>query len=140
MIKSTFEQLGGHKILRDVSKVFYDKVYEDKWIGKFFQHVEQDKIEEQQVDFMAQNLGGPKNYCGRLPKPTHQNMMISEELFELRQKYLVEALNEVGASEELKERWLMIDEAFKNVIVKKSSNDCVRRFATDDILDFKKVG
>jgi hypothetical protein len=65
-------------------------------------------------------------------------MMISEELFELRQKYLSEALNEAKASVELTDRWLTIDEAFKRAIVKKSLTDCKKIFFTDDILDFKK--
>ena len=139
-MKSSFEELGGVTILKKVSKVFYDKVYKDQWIGKYFQHIEQERIEAQQIDFMTQSLGGPKVYCGRLPGPTHQNMFISEELFELRQKYLIEALDESNASEELKQRWLAIDEAFKRKIVKKTKADCVKRFVTDDILDFPKAG
>lgn len=46
-------------MLRDVSKIFYDKVYKHEWIGQYFQSVPQDLIEAQQVDFMAQSLGGP---------------------------------------------------------------------------------
>jgi truncated hemoglobin YjbI len=38
----------------------------------FFQHIEQEKIEAQQVVFLSQSLGGPKVYQGRLPQPSHK--------------------------------------------------------------------
>lgn len=135
-----FEKLGGKEILQKVAKSFYDKVYEHPWIGKFFQHIEQEIIESQQVDFMTSALGGPKVYCGRLPIPTHKNMLISPELFELRHKLLLEALHEAKASDDLIVKWTKIDAAFKDGIVKSNISECEKRFFTDDILDFKKVG
>lgn len=131
-----FELLGGKEMLKKVSKIFYDKIYEHEWIGLYFEDVSQEIIESQQVDFMSASLGGPKEYCGKMPIPTHKNMYITPDLFELRQELLNEALNEAKASEELKEKWLRIDEAFKGGIVKSSMSDCEKRFFTDEILHF----
>lgn len=141
MNKSTIEQLGGREILEKVMKEFYDRVYEHPWLGLYFQHVEQEVIEKQQVDFMMGALGGPKNlYSGRLPIEVHKNMFITAELFELREKLLVEALNKLDAPQELVDRWLKIDEAFKSGIVKKKVEDCEKTFATEQIIGFDKDG
>lgn len=102
--KKSFEELGGRKILEKVAKLFYDKVYDAEWIGKYFQSVKQEIIEEQQVDFMSMALGGPKVYLGKLPVPAHKHMMITNELFDLREKLLDEALIEANACDELKIR------------------------------------
>lgn len=134
--KSSFEELGGKIMLDKISKIFYDKIYEHPWIGKFFIDIDQETIQSQQVKFMMGNLGGPKNYTGRLPQAAHKNMYITEELFSLREKMLIEAFEEAGACEELKLRWLKIDNAFKNVIVKKSLSECEKTFTGDEILDY----
>lgn len=135
--KSTFEELGGRAILEKVSKAFYDKVYEHPWIGQYFKEVKQEVIEEQQVDFMTASLGGPRVYLGKLPVPAHKHMMISEELFYVRKDLLNQAMDEVGVSEELRERWNAIDEAFKNKIVKNDISECEKRFNTDEIMFFE---
>lgn len=133
---SLFEELGGRKTLEKVHKIFYDKIYADIWIGQFFKHIKQDLIEVQQTDFMAQAMGGPKEYCGALPIPAHKHMNIGEELFKLRHAMLKDSLHEAGVAINLAEKWLKIDGSFKPGIVKKSISDCERRFTTDDILDF----
>jgi len=135
--KEEFEAMGGRGMLIKVSKIFYDKVYADPWIGQYFQEVPQDRIEAQQVDFMTSSLGGGSVYLGRLPVPAHKHMFISEELFDLRQKYLEEAFVEAKASKELVEKWNKIDEAFRRRLVKKNLGDCEKRFFTDEILYFK---
>ena len=69
---------------------------------------------------MTSALGGGNVYLGKLPVPAHKHMYITEELFDLRQQYLEEALNESNATQALKDKWNKIDEAFRNKLVKKS--------------------
>lgn len=141
MSKSSIDEMGGRAILEKAMKVFYDKVYEHPWLGLYFQEIDQDTIESQQVDFMIGALGGPKNvYSGRLPVEAHQNMFVTEELFDLREEILKEALIEVKASQELIDRWMKIDQAFKAAIVKRKISDCKKTFVTDDIIGFEKDG
>jgi hemoglobin len=134
--KLSFEELGGRPVLEKVAKKFYDYIYEHPWIGKYFQEVEQEIIESQQVDFMSAALGGPRVYLGKLPVPGHKHMMLSDEIFDLRESLLVKAMDEVGVCVELRERWLKIDEAFRKKLVKKDISECEKRFKTDEILDF----
>ena len=132
-----FEKLGGKVMLEKISKVFYDKVYEHAWIGLYFKEVPQERIESQQVDFMQGALGGPTSYCGRLPVPAHKHMFINEELFDIRQELLQEAFVEACACQELIDKWLRIDNAFRPKLVKKNIGDCEKRFFTDEIVLFK---
>lgn len=131
-----FNKLGGREMLRKISEIFYDKVYKHPWLGLYFQKIDQEIITSQQVDFMTSALGGGQVYCGQLPVVAHQQMNISEELYDLRTDLLTQSLDEAKASADLKEKWLRIDLAFKGAIVKKSVHDCKKRFFTDEILDF----
>jgi hemoglobin len=134
--KASFEALGGRPILEAISKTFYDKVYKHPWLKKYFQHVSQEHIESQQVDFMQQALGGPSIYRGRTPPSAHVHIHVTEDLFELRESLLLASLKEHRASDELILRWNRVEQAFKNKIVKKSIQECKKRYPTDDILDF----
>lgn len=134
--KLSFNDLGGRKILEQVSKIFYDKVYEHPWLGLYFQEVDQEVIEAQQVDFMSAALGGPKVYLGKLPIPAHKHILITEEIFDLREKLLHEALQEANACSQLIERWQKIDNAFKSKLIKKNLTECEKRFNSDEIIFF----
>lgn len=132
-----FDEVGGLPVIQKVHKIFYDKIYAHPWVGKFFQGIDQNVIEEQQTHFMGQNFGGPVYYLGKLPTPAHKHMFISEKLFELRKSLLEESLKEAQVSSEHIEKWLKIDSAFKNGIIKKSLADCEKRFNTDEIQAFE---
>lgn len=134
--KTLYEALGGRPTLQRVHKIFYDKIYQHPWIGKYFESVKQEVIEEQQTDFMAEAMGGPSVYCGKLPIPAHKHMFVTEDLFQLRNRLLREALAEAEVPSELAEHWIKIDGAFKTAIVKKSMADCKKRFETDEIMNF----
>lgn len=133
-----FHKLGGKNTLQKVHKIFYDKIYADPWIGKFFLHIDQKIIEDQQTDFMMQAMGGPAEYAGALPHAAHKHMLITEDLFQYRQELLRASIKEAMIPENLAEEWLKIDAAFKKGIVKKSINDCEKRFNTDEILSYQK--
>lgn len=131
--KTFFMEVGGRPLIEKVHKIFYDKIYADPWIGKFFISIDQKVIESQQNDFMGQSFGGKSSYLGKLPIPAHKHMLITEELFLLRTRLLTESLIEAKVSPEHIEIWLKVDGAFKNGIVKKSISDCVKRFVTDEL-------
>lgn len=133
-----YDQLGGFSVLQRVHKIFYDKVYRDPWLKLFFADVAQALIEAQQTDFMAQAMGGPARYCGKLPIPAHRHMFITEELFELRTRLLDESLVEAGVAAWLRARWLKIDGAFKGRLVKQSASECQGRYKTEPIMVIPK--
>lgn len=124
MMKQTlFTAVGGLPTLQKVHKVFYDKIYAHAWLQQFFIGHNQQAIEDRQTSFMAEKMGGPAEYWGKDPKMAHRHMYITQELFDIRQQLLHESLQEAGVSEDLAQRWLKIDSAFKRQIVKPSIED-----------------
>jgi truncated hemoglobin YjbI len=124
------------KQIAKVNKAFYDGVYKDPWLSLVFQTVNQEHIESQQTDFMLGAYGGPQNYSGRNPVHAHPHIYVDEAMWQLREKYLKEAFLLAEFPEELRAKWIRIDEAFKNKIVKKSVSDCQKRFTMDEIINY----
>ena len=120
MKQTLFNAIGGLTTLNKVHKVFYDKVYAHNWLKQFFIGHNQQAIEDRQTAFMAIKMGGQVTYLGKEPRMAHRHMYITQELFDIRQTLLRESLEEVTVPEELIERWLKIDSAFKHQIVKDS--------------------
>jgi len=97
-----------------VNKAFYDRVFKDQWLGAIFKDVDQTHIENQQTDFMLGAFGGPKVYSGRNPIHAHVHIFVNEDIWQLREKFLKEAFVELNTPQEIREKWIKIDEAFKN--------------------------
>jgi hemoglobin len=137
---SLYAAVGGHPTLERVHKVFYDKLYEHDWLKGFFVGVPRAVIEGQQTDFIAQCMGGPERYLGRLPAHAHQHMFITDELFELRHAMLDASIRECGVPDPLRLRWLKIDHAFKRRLVKSSPDECQGRYRTEAVVIVPKPG
>jgi hemoglobin len=120
---SLFDAVGGLPTLQKAHKIFYDKVYAHNWLKHFFEGHSQEAIENRQTEFMAEKMGGPVEYMGKEIMQTHETMYITQELFEVRHALLDESLKEAGVPDELRERWLRIDNAFMKRIVKDSLED-----------------
>jgi len=138
--KTLFTRLGGVSTLEKVHKTFYDKAYAHPWLSLYFTDNPQKNLEQQQTDFMTRLFGGPTVYCGRTPKLAHQHMLITDELFDLRQKLLSESIQEHGLSDMLREEWLAADDSLRQAIVKRSLSECKKAYNNQEILDFKKQG
>lgn len=120
MEKKLFEELGGYETLERAHKIFYDKIYAHPWLKHFFVKHDQQFIERQQTNFMAEKMGGPDKFCGQPPKYAHEHMYITQELFDLRHELLRQSLIEANIERDLMERWLKIDAAFHRQVVKPS--------------------
>lgn len=133
MKQSLYEAVGGLPTLEKVHKIFYDKIYAHPWLKQFFAGHNQEAIEGRQTSFMGEKMGGP-NYLGKPIKQVHENMYISQELYEVRHGILKDALHEAGVPETLAKRWLKIDNAFMRQIIK----DSIESFYRDYHFTFKQ--
>jgi hemoglobin len=122
------------KIVAKINEIFYEKVYEDEWLVQIFGAVDIELISSQQTDFIVGALGGPKKYCGRSPKDAHPHIFIQEDMWLLRENYLMEAFKEVNAPDWMIAKWIGIDNAFKKAILKKNPSDCVGRYKTEELI------
>lgn len=136
---SFFDRIGGRETLERVHARFYEKVYSHPWIGKYFAHVEREHIETMQSDFMTGQFDGGRIFCGRPPTLAHVHIAVTEELFDLRQSLLREALVEEGIAEVDREYWLQVDEKFRRVLLRDVS-DCRPIAQETGVLDFPDPG
>jgi len=118
-----FERIGGLEVMQRVHTRFYDKIYVHPWLGKFFEGHEQQAIELRQTQFMAEKMGATTPYPGRPLPLAHRRMFITEELLNVRQNLLREALQEEALDDALILRWLKIDRAFWGYICNESLED-----------------
>ena len=118
-----------------VSKLLYEKIYDDPWFSKLFRNIDQEVITSQQSDFMTGVLGGPKNFCGRMPKDAHPQIWIDENIWEYRENILKETFEELNVPTDIREKWLKIDNAFKHAIINKAGpQECFGRYKTEEII------
>ncbi|MCB0407036.1 MAG: hypothetical protein KDD34_02465 [Bdellovibrionales bacterium] len=118
-----------------VTTEFYELVYKDPWFSKIFRNIQQEIITSQQIDFMVGCLGGPKRFGGRVPKDAHPQIWVDENIWKYREDLLIQSFKNVGAPQELMEKWLKIDEAFKHAIINKGGVEtCKGRYLTDEII------
>ncbi len=124
-----------YDLIFKINQIFYDKIYEDLWLKEVFAVIDQKIIETQQTDFIVGAMGGPVRYCGRNPKDAHPHMVITEEMWDLREQYLKEAFQETLCPEEIQKRWIKIDESFKAHIIQPDPAKSKKRYHTDEIIN-----
>jgi len=97
---------------------FYSRVYKDEKLLGFFSNSTQQRSSEKQYLFMRQLFTAEKVFFGDRPKNAHHWMVISDELFDYREKLMVDCLRDHDLPEHLIKRWLALDESFRSDIVK----------------------
>ncbi len=113
-------------------------MYQHPWLSQYFAEVDQERITNQQADFMQGVFGGGQIYCGRTPGTAHVHIHITNEAFDLRQELLKETFEECGVDEEVAAAWPRLDEPFRKKIVQELS-DCKKRYYTDKIIHVPSV-
>ena len=121
------EDIGGIGVIETIHRRFYDEIFADAWLGKFFLGKNEAALVRKQTDFMVACFGGQNVYQGDTPAIAHMHMLITDEMLELREDILRRAIAAEGLSENIIERWLSIDRAFHAAIAKHSKEECVMR-------------
>ncbi|MBI3479906.1 MAG: 2Fe-2S iron-sulfur cluster binding domain-containing protein [Nitrosomonadales bacterium] len=97
---------------------FYGRVYSDDRLASFFEGVTKQRLIEKQFLFTRQILTGERIYFGDQPRNTHHWMVISEDLFDYRSALMLACLRGAGLSELMVQRFLAIEEYYREDIVK----------------------
>ncbi len=121
------DAIGGAEVVRRVHARFYDVMFADEWLGRFFFGKSEEALIKKQTDFMVACFGGPNHYQGEPPGITHMHMLITDEQLDLRETILREAILAEGLSESIADRWLAVDSAFRSAIAKQDKGECVMR-------------
>ena len=121
------EAIGGPDVVKRIHQRFYDVIFDDPWLGQFFTGKWESVLVEKQTQFMVGAFGGPNTYMGDTPAFVHMHMYITDEMADRREEILRKAIEDEGLGEEITERWLKVDNAFRSGIVKKSIDECVMK-------------
>lgn len=118
-------EIGGVETVRRVHQRFYDAVFEDPWLGQFFHGKSKPLLIEKQTQFMVAAFGGQHDYRGATPAMVHMHMLITEDVADLRERYLRQAILAQGLSEAIADRWQAVDRLFRPAIIKHGPDQCV---------------
>jgi truncated hemoglobin YjbI len=105
-----------NRILTD----FYTRVFEDPILLPYFRGVTKERLVGQVYSFMRDVFTGQKLYFGMRPRTAHHWMVISDELFDHRERMMEECLRRHGLPEHLVQRWRKFEESFRSDVVKAS--------------------
>ncbi len=119
------QAIGGEEVVLRIHRRFYDVIFEEPWLGKFFRGKHETTLARKQTEFMVAAFGGENRYRGDTPAFVHMHMLITREQLEVREALLRDAIRAEGLSEEIVERWLRVDRGFWAGLVKTSEEECV---------------
>ncbi len=121
MTANLYEQIGKQTIEAIVTR-FYARCFTDPMIQHFFWHLDHDRLNKMQIEFVTGLLGGPANYLGRPLVKIHEALPIRTPHFLRRQQLLRESMEELGLDGTLAASWLELEERLKPLILGNDSN------------------
>jgi len=120
-----YEDIGGEAAIQRVHQRLYDALFDEPWLEKFFYGKSKEALIDKQTKFMIAAFNGPNNYKGDTPAFVHMHMFITEEMLDVRETLLRNAILAEGLSASIAERWLKVDQSFRMAITKKTVDECV---------------
>ncbi len=110
--------LNDGQLLNEILDDFYEQVFTDEKLAHFFKDSTQQRAKEKQYLFLKGIFTGEKCYFGERPRNAHHWMVISNELFDYREKLIEETLRKHHLAEPLIKQWIAVDEIYRKQIVK----------------------
>lgn len=110
--------LGHGQAVRSLLERFYAQVFADPVLSPFFERVTQGRVIDKQYAFMRQCITGEPVYLGEQPDNAHHWMVISDEVFDRRQRLMRQTQQTCGWNPEQMQAWAQIEERFRSHIVK----------------------
>jgi len=119
--------IGGEAVIFAVHESLYEVLFNEPWLEDFFFGKSKQALIKKQTEFMVAAFNGPNNYTGDTPAFVHMHMFITDEMINVREKILRNAIKKQGLSDAIADRWLKVDSSFRPAIVKKSLDECVMK-------------
>ncbi|MEE9389128.1 MAG: FAD-binding oxidoreductase [Paracoccaceae bacterium] len=125
--------LGNGNKLTEILTEFYTIAYDDQRLAPFFQRTTKQRAIDKQYSFLQDLFSGTKSYFGEKPFNAHHWMVISDELFDHREKLLIGVARKHGIPEKLLHRWSAVHEVFRREIVKNAPRGILRQGVEHDL-------
>ncbi len=112
--------------LNAILREFYDLVYEDDRLAPFFHRVTKQRAIEKQYNFLRSIMLGSRDYFGEKPFNAHHWMVISNDLFDYRERLLMLVARRHDLPEPMIRKWAALHELFRRDIVKTTARGVFR--------------
>lgn len=113
-----WERLGQGELLNDILHAFYKEVYEDPQLSPFFKSVTIERAIQKQYNFLYMLMTGEEVFMGARPRNSHHWMVISNELFDYRERMMERHMRSFGLEDRFIDRWKALHEFYRSRIVK----------------------
>lgn len=114
----------GHEKLTEILTLFYDRLFEDPFVGFLFQAFDREDLLRKQILFTGRLLGATElKYEGKGLREAHFPHPIRSAHFGRRQVILRSVLEELSVPENLISDWLSLELSLKPFVVK-GQGDC----------------
>ena len=111
-------ELDDGRLVRRVLDAFYRKVFADALLAPYFHNTNADHVAGKQYAFLYEAMTGADMHFGDNPLNAQHWMVISDALFDHRQRLMIETLEEHGLSDDQIRRWTAFEEPYRPDIVK----------------------
>ncbi len=132
------QAIGGEAVVERIHRRFYEVMFEDEWLGRYFWGKSIDALVSKQTRFLVACFGGENHYNGETPAIAHMHMFITAEMADLREHLLRQAILAEGLSPAIADRWLAVEAAFRPAVIKASPAECVMRCVGQQPINHKK--
>ena len=113
-----WQALENGKKLNEILNDFYDKVLKDTLLAPFFKGVTKNHIVGKQYAFLNQIYTGRDSYFGDRPRNAHHWMIISDSLFDHRERLFADSCIKYDLKEPFLSQILAFDESYRKTMVK----------------------
>ncbi len=114
----TWAILSQDDLLQRVLHDFYTKVFADELLSPYFKGVTKSHVIGKQFAFLHKVYTGKDVYFGDHPRNAHHWMVISNEIFDHRERLFAESLDRFNVPAEPRNKLLTLNESYRSVIVK----------------------
>jgi NAD(P)H-flavin reductase/ferredoxin/truncated hemoglobin YjbI len=113
-----WQALEGGPGLTRILTDFYERVFADPRLAPFFHNVTKERAIQKQYEFLREMFARDCTFFGLRPFNAHHWMVISDELFDYRERLIESCMRRYGLAPHLIRRWLALHEAFRRELVK----------------------
>jgi hemoglobin len=96
---SLYEQVGGEAGVEAIVDRFYEKLWAEPKLDRFFKGIERQELKRHQRMFLNLLLGGPEFYSGRPLVESHATLKIDDASYDLVCAYFVETCRDLDIDE-----------------------------------------
>ncbi|MGL5828357.1 MAG: group I truncated hemoglobin [Angustibacter sp.] len=97
---SHYARIGGAPAVTVAVEQFYQRLQRDPSVCGFFTSMNLDALQQHQVLFLSQLLGGPEKYTGRTLARAHASLGITAKQFDIVGEHLLTVLEELSVPQD----------------------------------------